>query len=212
MQFSWFTAGEAGVVGVPYESEPIETSGIRRSWIATLTIVFALLLIVVLLACLALTLFGMPGNWLIVAATVVYACLTPARSPAAIGWKPVAILFAMALLGEIVELSAATMGTAKAGGSRRGAALALAGSIIGAVVGIFVGLPVPVVGPILAALLFAGLGALGGAILGELWAGKNWQTSWRIGKAAFRGRLAGTLAKMLLGVMMVAVVLVALVW
>ena len=86
MQFSWFTAGEAGVVGVPYESEPIETSGIRRSWIATLTIVFALLLIVVLLACLALTLFGMPGNWLIVAATVVYACLTPAdRRPRSVG-------------------------------------------------------------------------------------------------------------------------------
>ena len=177
-----------------------------------MTIVLVLLLIVVLLACLALTVFGMPGNWLIVAATVVYACLTPARSPAAIGWRPVAILFAMALLGEIVELLAATLGTAKAGGSRRGAALALAGSIIGAVVGIFVGLPVPLVGSILATFLFAGVGALVGAMLGEFWVGKDWYASWRIGKAAFRGRLVGTFAKMLLGVVMVATVLVALLW
>lgn len=177
-----------------------------------MTIFFALLLIVILLACLALTLFGMPGNWLIVAVTAVYACLKPAGSPAAIGWQPVAVLFVMAVLGEIVELLAATMGTAKAGGSRRGAALALVCSVIGAVVGIFVGLPVPVVGSILAALLFAGLGALGGAMLGERWAGKDWNASWQIGKAAFRGRLAGTLGKMFLGVMMVVVVIVALIW
>jgi len=179
-----------------------------------LTIFFALLLIVVLLACLALTMFGLPGNWLIVAATAVYACLTPAQSPAAIGWKPIAILLVLAALGEVIELLAATMGTAKAGGSRRGAVLALAGSIVGTVLGIFVGIPIPIplVGPILAALLFAGLGALAGAMLGELWAGKDLDASWRIGKAAFRGRLAGTLGKMLLGAVMVAVVVIALVW
>ena len=76
----------------------------------------------------------------------------------------------------------------------------------------FVGLPVPVVGSILGALLFAGVGALAGAMLGELWAGKDWNSSWRIGKAAFRGRLAGTLAKICLGGLMVVVVIVALVW
>jgi uncharacterized protein len=177
-----------------------------------LAIVFALLLIVVLLVCLALTLFGLPGNWLIVVTTVIYAWLTPAGSPAAIGWKPIAILLVLAVAGELVELLAATVGTTKAGGSRRGAALALACSVIGAVVGIFVGLPIPLVGSILAAILFAGLGALTGAMLGELWAGKDWDASWRIGKAAFRGRLAGSLAKMCLGLMMVAVVIVALIW
>jgi uncharacterized protein YqgC (DUF456 family) len=174
--------------------------------------VFALLLIVVLVACLALTLFGLPGNWLIVVVTAVYACLKPAGSVAAIGWKSVVILVVIAALGEVVELSAATVGTAKAGGSRRGAALALVCSIVGAIVGIFVGIPVPVVGPILGALLFAGVGALAGAIAGERWAGKDWNSSWRIGKAAFCGRLAGTLAKICLGGLMVVVVIVALVW
>jgi hypothetical protein len=177
-----------------------------------LTVFFALLLILILLACLALTLFGLPGNWLIVVATVVYACLKPTGSTAAIGWRPIVILVVIAALGEIVELSAATVGTAKAGGSRRGAALALVCSIVGAIIGMFVGIPVPLMGSILGALLFAGVGALAGAIAGERWAGKDWGTSWRIGKAAFRGRLAGTLAKMSLGGLMVLVVIVALVW
>jgi uncharacterized protein len=177
-----------------------------------LPVVFAVLLIVVLLGCLGLTLFGLPGNWLIVAVTAIYACLAPAHSAAAIGWTPLAVLVVIAVLGEIVELLAATVGTAKAGGSRRGAVLALACSIVGAVVGLFVGIPIPLVGPILAALLFAGLGALAGAMLGELWAGKDWGTSWRIGKAAFGGRLVGTVAKMLLGGMMIVVVIIALIW
>jgi uncharacterized protein len=179
-----------------------------------LTIVFALLLIVVLLGCLALTLFGLPGNWMIVAVTAIYASLTPATSSAAIGWTPLVIVLVLAVSGEIAELLAATVGTAKAGGSRRGAALALAGSIVGAIVGLFVGIPIPLplIGSILAALLFAGLGALAGAMLGELWAGKDWGTSWRIGKAAFGGRLVGTVAKMLLGGMMIVVVIIALIW
>ncbi len=177
-----------------------------------LTLLLALLLIVVLLACLALTLFGLPGNWLIVAVTAIYACLKPAGSAAGIGWRPIVILVVIAAMGEVVELSAATVGAAKAGGSRRGAALALVCSIVGAIVGVFVGIPLPLVGPILGALLFAGLGAMAGAMLGELWAGKDWSASWRIGKAAFFGRLAGTLAKICLGGLMVTVVIVALVW
>ena len=177
-----------------------------------MTIIFALLLIVVLSGCWALTLFGLPGNWLTLVVTAIYACLMPAKWSAGIGWKPVAVLFAIATLGEAVELLAATAGTAKAGGTRRGAVLALGGSVVGAVVGIFVGIPIPLVGPILAALLFAGLGALAGAMLGERWAGRDWNTSWRIGKAAFGGRLVGTLAKMSLGAVMIVVVIIALIW
>jgi uncharacterized protein len=202
------------VCGTELESEPTEKNESRKSGVATLTVVFALLLIVVLLVCLALTVFGLPGNWLIVAVTAAYASLTPAQSSVAIGWRPIAVLFVLAIAGEIFELLAATVGTAKAGGSRRGAALALAGSFIGAVVGLFVGIPIPLplIGPILAALLFAGIGALVGAMIGELWAGKNWNASWRVGRAAFGGRLAGTLGKMLLGGVMLVVVIVALVW
>lgn len=176
-----------------------------------MTVLFALLLLAVLLASWSLTLLGVPGNWLMVAATTIYAYFMPADSRAAITWQPVVILLVLASLGEILELLAGAAGTASAGGTKRGAALALAGSLLGGLLGVFIGVPIPLVGPIFAALLFAGVGAMAGAMLGETWAGKNVGASWRVGKAAFWGRLAGTLGKMLVGAVMIAVVLAALV-
>ena len=172
---------------------------------------FAFLLIAVLLAAWVLTLLGMPGNWLMVAATAVYAYFMPVDSRAAIGWNVIVIFLALAFLGEILELMAGAVGTAKAGGSKRGAALAMLGSIVGGIVGIIVGVPIPLVGPILAALLFAGLGAMAGAVLGEIWIGRNLDASWQIGKAAFWGRLAGTLSKVVVGTVIVVVAAASLV-
>ncbi len=174
-------------------------------------LLLALLLIAVLTASWVLTLLGMPGNWLMVLATALYAWFVPARSHAALGWKIVVTLIVLAALGEGVELLAGALGVAKAGGSRRAAVLALLGSIVGAIFGIFIGVPIPLVGPVVAAVLFAGLGAMAGASLGETWAGRDPSTRWRIAKSAFWGRLVGTLGKVLLGAVMVAVVVVALV-
>jgi uncharacterized protein len=172
---------------------------------------FAILLISVLLAGWLLTLLNMPGNWLMVLATVTYAYFVPVESSAAIGWKVVVVLLVLAALGEILELVAGAAGTAKAGGSGPGAVLALLGSITGGILGVFVGVPIPLVGPIFAALLFAGLGAMVGAMLGEMSVGRNLAASWQIGKAAFWGRLAGTLGKVLIGAVMVAVVIASFV-
>jgi uncharacterized protein len=176
-----------------------------------MTLLFALLLVVVLLASWGLTLLSLPGNWLMVAATAIYACFVPAASPAGIGWKVVAAILVLAALGEVIELLSGVAATARAGGSRRGAALALVGSLVGAIVGVFVGLPIPLAGSVIAALLCAGLGAMAGAMLGEIWAGRNFDASWRIGFAAFRGRLLGAAAKTLIGGLIVATVIAALV-
>lgn len=176
-----------------------------------MTLLCVLLLLAVLLAGWASTLLGMPGNWLIAAATAAYAYFVPADSRASIGWQAVVIVLILAGLGEMIELLASAAGAARVGGTKRGAVLALLGSILGGLCGVFAGVPVPLVGPIFAALLFAGLGAMGGAILGETWAGKDADSSWRVGKAAFWGRLAGTLGKILVGAVMIAVVLAALV-
>ena len=86
-----------------------------------MAVVFALLLIAVLAASWMLTLLGLPGNWLMVAATSVYAFLAPARTHAALGWKTVVALLVLAALGEVVELLAGTMARperAAAGGER----------------------------------------------------------------------------------------------
>ena len=61
-----------------------------------------------------MTLLGLAGNWLMVAATTVYGCLVPAPSPTALGWKTVAALLLLAALGEVVELFAGAMGAVRA--------------------------------------------------------------------------------------------------
>jgi uncharacterized protein YqgC (DUF456 family) len=175
-----------------------------------MAIFFALLLILVLLASWAFTLIGMPGNWLMVMVTAAYAYLVPAQSPGALGWRTVAAILVLAAVGEIVELLASARGVTKTGGSRRSAVMALAGSVVGGIVGVFIGVPVPLIGSAVAAVFFAGLGAMAGAILGEISAGQRLATSLQIGRAAFWGRLAGTLGKMLLGALMITVVLVAM--
>jgi len=177
-----------------------------------MTFVWAVLFVLAMLAFWLTNLLGLAGNWMIVAASAFYAWWMPADSRAAIGWPVVAVMASLALLGELVELTASAAGVRKAGGSRRGAVLALVGSVIGAMAGMFVGLPIPVIGSLLAALLFAGLGALLGAMLGESMKGRSFEASWQVGQAAFWGRLLGTFAKTLIGAVMVGIGTAAVVW
>jgi hypothetical protein len=79
------------------------------------------------------------------------------------------------------------------------------------VAGLFVGLPIPVVGSFVGALLFAGAGAFLGAMIGEYWEGRTMEDSVPIGVGAFWGRLLGTLAKTMVGAVMIVVTVVALV-
>ena len=175
-----------------------------------MSIIYAILLLLVLAATWLLTVVGMPGNWLMVAAAALYAWLVPDDAAGAIGWGVVLTLAILAVLGELLEALAGVFGAAKAGGSRRGAALALLGSMVGGLVGMVVGLPIPIIGPLVAAVLFASIGALLGAMLGERWKGRELGESWQVGQGAFWGRMLGTLAKVLIGSIMLVVVVVAL--
>jgi uncharacterized protein len=173
--------------------------------------VWATLLLLILLVCWVLTLLGMPGNWIMLGAAVGYLFLVPAESPVGIGWATVIALLVLALIGELLEFLAGALGVTKAGGSKRGAVLALVGSIAGGVAGLFVGLPIPIVGSLLGAVLLAGLGAFAGAVVGEQWKGRDFDESMKIGEAAFWGRLLGTVAKTAIGGIMVVAVLVAMI-
>lgn len=170
---------------------------------------WAALLIVVLLIGWVLTAFTLPGNWLMVLATAVFAFFFPDVEGGGIGWVVVGILLLLAILGELIELAAGAIGAARVGGSKRGAALAMVGSLIGAVVGAIVGLPIPVVGTVVGAILFAGIGSLAGAMLGESWKGRDLETGWKIGQAAFWGRLLGSAAKVTVGSIIFVVAAVA---
>ena len=172
---------------------------------------WAFLLICAVLICWVLTFVGIPGNWLMAGSTAIYALLVPHDLSLGIGWWMVLLLLLLAGLGEALEMLAGMLGAARAGGSKRAALLALGGSLIGGVVGLFIGVPIPVIGSLVAAVLGAGLGAMIGAVLGEEWKGRSMGQSLRVGHAAFWGRLLGTLAKSMIGAVMVAAVLAALV-
>ena len=102
-------------------------------------------------------LVALPGNWLIVLAAALYAWFAEPESRLAIDWYTVAALLAMAIAGEVLETAAGAAGVKRAGGSRRGALLAIAGSMVGSIVGLFVGVPIPIVGSLVAAVLFGAL-------------------------------------------------------
>ena len=157
----------------------------------------------------ATNLISVPGNWICVAFLACYVWLGPDQGRAMIGGVTLVAAFVLALLGEIIEFIAGAVGARRAGASRRATVLAMIGSVIGAVVGALVGLPVPVLGPVLAAMLFGGLGATAGAMYGHYSDGKPWRESWTIGHAAFWGRTVGTAGKLLTGMLLVVVVIVA---
>ena len=146
---------------------------------------------------LALNVVGLPGNWINLVAAGLYAWLMPIEHRADFGWIAVGIMLLLATLGEIVEFAAGAVGSSTAGGSKRGAGLALVGALTGGIVGIFLGLPIPFVGPIISPILFSAIGALIGAMLGEQWKGRDLKDSFWVGHAAFWGRLVGTLTSAL---------------
>lgn len=174
----------------------------------SIVILSAVLLVAVSFVCWALNVIGLPGNWLVVTLAALYAYFMPDERRLDISLATVVGLVALAALGEVIEFLAGALGASKAGGSKRGAALALVGSLLGGIIGVFV--PIPVVGQILGPIVCASIGALVGAVLGEQWKGRDFDTSMNIGHAAFWGRLLGTLGKILVGCLMLVLILVSL--
>ena len=172
--------------------------------------ILILLFVVIVIGGWGLTLFGLPGNWLILLASIGFDWLLRSSR-----WEitlPLIIALAiLAIVGEAAEFLAGSLGVAQKGGSRLSAVLALLGSGIGGILGAFVGIPLPIIGTIVGVLFFASAGALVGAMIGEDMQGRDFRESFGVGMAAFWGRLLGTLAKTLIGGVMVAVALVGLV-
>jgi len=157
------------------------------------------------------TLLGLPGNWGLAALALALWWFVADSLQVQIQSPTIAAILFLAIVGEVVEFFAGAAGAKQLGGSRRGSALAILGSIVGALAGLFIGVPVPVVGSVLAALLFGGLGAFGGAVAGERWCGKAWRESLLIGWGAFKGKMLGILLKSICGTVMMALLLFA-VW
>lgn len=173
------------------------------------SVALAVSLVAVCMLAWLLNLISLPGNWLAILVMALYAWVGPSTGRASLGIAPLGLAFVLGLVGELLEFAAGAMGASRAGASRRATFMAIIGSIAGAILGGMIGLPVPVLGPVLAALLFGGLGATAGAMFAEWTDGRPWRDSWRIGQAAFWGRTTGTVGKMVAGLLIVLVCLVA---
>lgn len=140
---------------------------------------------------------GLGGNFIVLGLALVHALVT-GFDP--IGWRLLAVLAGLALLGELIEFVVGTFWVAKQGASKAGVAAAFAGGLLGAVLGNGV---VPVAGAVLGSFV----GAFGGAVLGEYWRRQRLEPSLRIGGHAFLGRLLAIFIKHALGLVMVFLIL-----
>ena len=152
-----------------------------------------------------LTAVNLPGNWLILLATAVVAWWRWEHQSITV--SAMLMLLGLAMVGELLELLATTGGARGGGAGKKGMIGALIGSLVGAVLGQIL-IPIPLVGLLIGACLGAAVFAM--AI--ELGAGRTWRDSGRAATGAAMGRLAGTVAKVVVGVAMWTVALVAMLW
>lgn len=151
-----------------------------------------------LLASLLIIPLGLPGTWLMIVSAIGLNLLTGDTRIGTVSLIGVSVL---AIVGELLEFSLTGRYTRKYGGSRR----AGWGAIVGGIVGAIVGVPVPIVGPVIGA--FAG--AFAGALLFEATAGSGVAASTRVATGALLGRVTAAAAKVAIGCVMVAWLLVA---
>jgi hypothetical protein len=139
--------------------------------------------------------FGLPGTWIILGATLVYAWITDF---AQVGAGLLFLFFLLSVVGEVVEYVFGIAGARRFGSSNRGIVFSLLGGFVGAIVGapLFFGF-----GAVLGALV----GAFLGAVLIELHTHGTgeWKKAVRSGWGNFLGRIAGMMTKVAIAIGMI---------
>jgi len=176
----------------------------------TLLILAVIALLLVNATGVLLVAFQMPGTWLMLLSTGLFAWWQwgGADDEPMVGWWALAALLGLAVLGEVVEFIAGALGASGAGSSRRGAMLAVVGGVIGAILGAIFLAFLPIVGVLIGAAIGAGAASLGG----DLWAGREWGAALKTGQGAVIGKFAGAVGKLAIAVLMWVVVVVAVFW
>ena len=163
-----------------------------------MTALAVVLLVVFSLAGLAMIPLGLPGLWVMVGGVLIYGWLTQFHS---VGIATIAIVLALAFLGEIIENWIGFRYAKRYGGSRR----AGWGAFIGGLVGAMIGVPVAIIGSVIGAFI----GSFLGAALFEYSYSRHAGVATRAGWGAVLGRAAGAAVKIALGVVIAVVGLFA---
>lgn len=135
--------------------------------------------------------FNLPGTWLMVLLATLVEWWQPGEYM--FSWTVISVTAGLAMLGELLEFLLGASGSRQSGGTKRAAALAIAGGVVGALFGTL--LPIPVAGTLAGACL----GAFAGSLIGDLWAGRSLIHSVTSGRGAAIGRFWGSIAKMIVG-------------
>jgi hypothetical protein len=167
--------------------------------------IWSILLVLVNAFWLLLVVFGLPGNWLVVISSCLFAWWWAEDGVFSI-YTLVAIT-ALAVLGELAEFFGGMSGAKRAGAGWRGALGALLGAVTGAIIGTFA-IPVLFFGTLFGACFGAGIGAL---VL-EFSAGKQMKESVRFGVGAGLGEFFGITSKFVIGIFIWLIVAVAAFW
>ena len=149
--------------------------------------------------------FELPGNWLIVISTCLFAWWRWDDSVFSI-YTLIAIVL-LAVLGELFEFLGGMRGARKAGASWRGSIAAIAGAVVGAIIGTFL-IPILFLGTVLGACIGAGLATWSL----ELSHGRKMDESVRCAVSAGLGELIGITAKVTVGISIWVTVIFAAFW
>ncbi len=163
---------------------------------ATVLTVFVVILIIALFS----IIFGFPGTFLILGDVIIYSFITGFEK---IGLKIIIVLFFISLLAEALDFFLGVAGARKYGSSKKGIVLSIIGGIIGAII----------MAPILlglGAIIGVFIGCFAGAFLGEYLEQKKIKSAVRAGYGALIGRIAGTLVKGFLAIVMVTIAMSAI--
>jgi uncharacterized protein YqgC (DUF456 family) len=167
--------------------------------------IWLIILVVLNVAWLMLVIFGLPGNWLIVISTCLFAWWRWEDGVFSI-YTLIAIVV-LAVLGELSEFFGSMHGAKRAGASWRGSIAALAGAIAGAILGTFF-IPILFLGTVLGACIGAGFGAW--AI--EVSRGRKMEESVRCAVGAGLGEFFGITSKFVIGIIIWLTVAIAAFW
>jgi uncharacterized protein YqgC (DUF456 family) len=110
-----------------------------------------------------------------------------------VGWFPLALAGALAVLSWVADFVASLLGAKRVGASP----LALLGATLGGVIGIFLGIPGMILGPFI------------GAVAGELLARGGLAKAGKVGVGTWLGLIAAAIVKVVLAFLMIATFLIA---
>ena len=172
----------------------MDTPQEAATYLCSMGVLAVSILILGLATGLVLVPLGLPGLWVMVAAILGYGWLTDFRS---LSVTLIAMVLALAVIGEIVESWLGFRFAKRYGGSSRSGWGALIGGIVGAIVGV----PVPVIGSVIGAFL----GSFVGAALFEWSASRRLAVATRAGWGSVVGRAAAAAVKIALGVVIAVI-------